>query len=112
METNIIVPAASVVFMETATASSTDKVAVEGSFNKKYHDAARFWKPRPYFEKHYGFNRGTLTTLRMVMLIPSGIDLILTADTNNLVWVITFYTFWGFVGSTLAILASNKAVEF
>ena len=48
----------------------------------------------------------------MIMLIPSGIDLITTANANHMVWVLTFYTFWGFFGSTIAILASNKAAEF
>ena len=102
---------ASTLSVETA-ATDSEEVVVDGTFNRKYHDAARFWKPRPYFAKHYGFNRDTLATLRMIMLIPSGIDLITTANTNHVVWILTFYTFWGYFGSMLAILASCKAAEF
>jgi len=29
-----------------------------------------------------------------------------------MVWIVTFYTFWGYFGSMLALLASNKACEF
>lgn len=36
-----------------ARTSNEEATEVRGTYNKKYTDAAHFWKPRPYFAKHW-----------------------------------------------------------
>ena len=59
-----------------------DETEVHSTFNKKYHDAARFWKARPYFAKNYGITSTKLTIIRTVLLIPSAIDFMVSLNTN------------------------------
>lgn len=42
-------------YVEAADVESEE--SVEETYSKKYHDAARFWKPRPYFAKHWGMTK-------------------------------------------------------
>lgn len=54
-ENNQVVP--TIVYVPTAVPLETTEETeekVEGTYSKKYHDAARFWKVRPYFAKHWG----------------------------------------------------------
>lgn len=85
---------------------------VEGTYNKKYTDAAHFWRPRPYFQKHWGWGQLNLQTMRVLLLIPNGIAVATMFTENHFTWILTFYTFWGYMTSMFAMFASFKAVQF